>query len=66
MVSGSGGGNSGKADSTLDELGWHLLGQADVQGDRDGLTGGYQPLRKTAGEPDAPYHGWWLRALGGP
>jgi len=37
--------NSGKADFTLEELGWSLLDEADVRSDWDGLTGLYQTLK---------------------
>ena len=36
---------SGKADFTLEELGWSLLDEADVRSDWDGLTGLYQTLK---------------------
>lgn len=55
--------NSGKADFTLDELGWELLDEADVCSDWDGLTHTYRTLWETAGQPDAAYHGRWLRGL---
>ena len=36
--------NSGKADFTLEEIGWKLLDQAEVQSDWDGLTSSYEAL----------------------
>jgi hypothetical protein len=56
--------NSGKADFALEEIGWELLGEADVQSDWDGLTLSYGAPWRAAGQPDARYHGRWLRALG--
>ncbi len=56
--------NSGKADFALEEIGWELLNEADVQSEWDGLTGSYPALWRAAGEPDARYHRRWLRALG--
>jgi hypothetical protein len=55
--------NSGKADLTLDELGWELRPGVAVQSDWDGLTGSYSGLWEAAGQPDPQYHGRWLRAL---
>lgn len=55
--------NSGKADFTLEELGWGLLAEPDVQSDWDGLTRNYAALWQAANCPDAQYHSRWLRAL---
>lgn len=55
--------NSGKADFTLEELGWQLLDPTDVRSDWDGLTGSYAGLWKAANHPDEQYHRRWLRAL---
>ena len=54
----------GKADFTLDELGWQLLSEPEVQTDWDGLTGTHPALGQVAGRPDAAYHQRWLRTLG--
>lgn len=56
--------NSGKADFTLEELGWELLGEAEVQSSWDGLTGSYAALWQAAAQPDPQHHRRWLRALG--
>jgi hypothetical protein len=58
--------NSGKADLTLEELGWRLRSANEVRSDWDGLTGTYPALWHAAGQPDAGYHRRWLRALGRP
>ena len=55
--------NSGKSDFTLEEIGWELLPAEDVASDWTGLTVSYRALWTAAGEPDAPYHRRWLRAL---
>lgn len=55
--------NSGKADFTLEELGWELLGEAELQSAWDGLTGSYPALWRAAEQPDAQYHRRWLRTL---
>ncbi len=57
--------NSAKADFTLEEFGWQLLGETDVRSDWDGLTGRYAVLWDAAGQPDAQYHRRWFRALDG-
>lgn len=53
--------NTGKADLTLDEVGWTLLSEEDVRSDWDGLTGATNALWERAGRPDI-YHPW-RRAL---
>lgn len=55
--------NSGKADFTLQEIGWQLLPETKVQGGWDGLTGHYRALWQLAKRPDAAYHSRWMRAL---
>jgi len=57
--------NSGKADFTLEELGWQVLDGDAAGSDWDGLTGRYAELWRAAGEPEPGYHGRWLRALAG-
>lgn len=56
--------NNGKADFTLEEIGWQLLDEQEVRSEWSGLTAGYPALWRAAGEPDAPYHRRWLQALG--
>jgi hypothetical protein len=56
--------NSGKADFTLEEIGWTLLGEPEIQSDWDGLTGSYAALWHVAGQPDPKYHARWLRSVG--
>lgn len=48
--------NTGKADFTMDELGWTLLSEDEVRSDWTGLTSQYRDLWHAAGEPDAEYH----------
>jgi hypothetical protein len=56
--------NSGKADLTLEELGWSLLDEADVRSDWDGLTGLYPALLESAAQlGGTSYHRQWLRSL---
>jgi hypothetical protein len=55
--------NTGKADLTLEELAWELLGVDVVRSEWDGLTGPYPELWQLAGEPEEPYHRPWLRLL---
>jgi hypothetical protein len=55
--------NSGKADFTLEELGWQPLDPHAVASNWDGLTGRYAKLWHPAGEPEPRYNGRWLRAL---
>ena len=56
--------NTGKADLTLEELGWEDLDADDAgQSDWDGLTSVYPELWKLAGSPDESYHRAWLRLL---
>lgn len=56
--------NSGKADFTLQEIGWQLLPEAGVRGAWDGLTGHYQALWELADDgPDRAYHSRWMRVL---
>jgi 5-methylcytosine-specific restriction endonuclease McrA len=56
--------NTGKADFTLDELGWTLLSVADVRSDWSGLTSRYRALWEAAGRPDPDYHRQRLALLG--
>jgi hypothetical protein len=56
--------NSGKADFTLDEIGWKMLSEAEVQSEWAGLTGSFAELWQAAGQPDPRYHRQWLRSLG--
>lgn len=56
--------NSGKADFTLEEIGWQLLTEAEVRSDWDGLTGAYAKLWHAADRPDPQCHRQWLRGLG--
>lgn len=56
--------NTGKADFTLNELGWQLRTEDEFRSDWDGLAAALPTLWRLAGEPDAPYHRRWLRALG--
>jgi hypothetical protein len=56
--------NSGKADFTLEEIGWRPLEEAEAPSDWDALTGSYPALWEAAGRPDPHYHGRWLRGLG--
>jgi HNH endonuclease len=56
--------NSGKADLTLEELGWSLLDEADVRSEWDGLTGLYPALLESAAQlGGTSYHRQWLRSL---
>jgi 5-methylcytosine-specific restriction endonuclease McrA len=56
--------NSGKADFTLEELGWSLLDETDVRSDWDGLTGLYPALLESAAQlGGTSYHRQWLRSL---
>lgn len=55
--------NTGKADLTIDEIGWTLLDETDVHSEWDGLTGVHRELWDMAGQPDAAYHQRWLRAV---
>jgi 5-methylcytosine-specific restriction endonuclease McrA len=48
--------NTGKADFTIEELGWTLLGEDEVRSEWTGLTSQYRHLWRAAGEPDAAYH----------
>ncbi len=48
--------NSGKADFTLEELGWEVFGEAEAQTEWDGLTSSYAALWHAAGQPDTQYH----------
>jgi hypothetical protein len=45
--------NSGKS-ATLDEIGWRLLSEADVQSDWDGLTGSYPGRPASPADPKPP------------
>jgi 5-methylcytosine-specific restriction endonuclease McrA len=53
--------NTGKADLRLEEVGWALLGEADVQSEWDGLTGATDALWERAGRLDI--YRDWRRAL---
>lgn len=55
--------NSGKADFTLEEVGWDLLSEGEAQSDWDGLTRSYHKLWLVAGQPDPRHHERWLRFL---
>jgi hypothetical protein len=55
--------NSGKADLTLEELGWQVLDETAVQSSWDGLTGLYPALWRLTGQTESSYHQPWLRAL---
>ena len=48
--------NTGKADLTLQELGWDLLDVEAVRSAWDGLTGSDPDLCRLAGTPDEGYH----------
>jgi hypothetical protein len=47
---------TGKADFTLDEIGWTIKTVDEVQSDWTGLTEHYRALWQAAGEPDREYH----------
>lgn len=56
--------NSGKADFTIEELGWDLLDEADVRSDWDGLIRLYPALLQSAGQlGQTSYHSRWVRSL---
>lgn len=53
--------NTGKADLRLEEVGWALLGEADVRSDWDGLTNATNALWERAGQ--LGIYRDWRRAL---
>lgn len=57
--------NTGKADLRLEEVGWALLGEANVRSDWDGLSGATDALWERAGRPDI-YRDWRSALSSGP
>lgn len=57
--------NGRKADFTLEQLGWRLLG-VPADATWDGLTARYPELWRVAEEPKPAYHASWMVALGCP